>query len=394
MNREEVKIGILNIPNSNILLELPTSFGKSKYSLDIMDKRKPEKRILIVIPRLVLIENWKEEIHKWGYDKYLSMVEFSTYVSLPKRAGKYDFVIFDEVQHLSERCQRFLNNIEIKNAVLLSATVKKSLKQNLQLLFKNLYCYKISMKEAIEEDILPNPKVYLIPLTLDNQKKDCVIVRNPKGILPIVRVDYFLRWNIIKSKIKNRIEIMCTPLQYISDLDSTINYWKRRFLISNNAGIKNKWLHLCGERLKWLSEQKNPIILQILSKLQKERTLTFCNNIKQTEILGKYAINSKSIDSDKNLELFNTEKIHHITACDMLNEGMNLINCRVGIYANLHSSEIITKQRLGRILRHSKPIIIIPYYKGTREEELVKIMIEEYSKDSIININNINDIKL
>ena len=392
MNREEVKIGILNIPNSNILLELPTSFGKSKYSLDIMDKRKPEKRILIVIPRLVLIENWKEEIHKWGYDKYLSMVEFSTYVSLPKRAGKYDFVIFDEVQHLSERCQRFLNNIEIKNAVLLSATVKKSLKQNLQLLFKNLYCYKISMKEAIEEDILPNPKVYLIPLTLDNQKKDCVIVRNPKGILPIVRVDYFLRWNIIKSKIKNRIEIMCTPLQYISDLDSTINYWKRRFLISNNAGIKNKWLHLCGERLKWLSEQKNPIILQILSKLQKERTLTFCNNIEQTEVLGKYAINSKFIDSDKNLELFNSKRINHITACNMLNEGMNLVECRVGIYANLNSSEIIIKQRLGRILRHKNPIIIIPYYKGTREEELVNIMLEDYNPVLIqtVTLNDLN----
>ena len=88
MDREEVRKRILSIPNSNILLQLPTSFGKSKYGLDIMDKRNPEKNILIVIPRLVLIENWKDEIHKWGYDKYLSMVEFSTYKSFPKKAGK------------------------------------------------------------------------------------------------------------------------------------------------------------------------------------------------------------------------------------------------------------------------------------------------------------------
>lgn len=47
-----------------------------------------------------------------------------------------------------------------------------------------------------------------------------------------------------------------------------------------------------------------------------------------------------------------------------------------------------------RILRHKSPIIIIPYFKDTREEELVQKMIEEYSKESIIIINNINEITL
>ena len=95
MNREEVKQEVLNIPNSNILLELPTSFGKSKCGLDIMASKNPKGRILVVVPRLVLIENWKDEIKKWGYEKYLPQVEFSTYVSFPKRADNYDFVIFD-----------------------------------------------------------------------------------------------------------------------------------------------------------------------------------------------------------------------------------------------------------------------------------------------------------
>ena len=47
-----------------------------------------------------------------------------------------------------------------------------------------------------------------------------------------------------------------------------------------------------------------------------------------------------------------------------------------------------------RILRHKSPIIIIPYFKDTREEELVEKMTEEYSKDSVISIENINDIKV
>ena len=76
----------------------------------------------------------------------------------------------------------------------------------------------------------------------------------------------------------------------------------------------------------------------------------------------------------------------------MLNEGMNLVNCQVGIYNNLNSSEIIVKQRLGRILRHESPVIVIPYYKETREQELVEKMLENYNSELITTVNNIEDI--
>ena len=105
-------------------------------------------------------------------------------------------------------------------------------------------------------------------------------------------------------------------------------------------------------------------------------------------------ITSKNKDSIKNLEMFNENKIKHITAVNILNEGVNLTNCRVGIFCNLTSSEIIVKQRVGRILRHKKPVIIIPYYKETREEELVEKMIEEYDKNSILIIDSIRSITL
>lgn len=73
---------------------------------------------------------------------------------------------------------------------------------------------------------------------------------------------------------------------------------------------------------------------------------------------------------------------------------VNLTNCRVGIFCNLNSSEIVVKQRVGRILRHKSPIIIIPYFKDTREEELVEKMIEDYNKELIKTLNNINDLEL
>lgn len=73
---------------------------------------------------------------------------------------------------------------------------------------------------------------------------------------------------------------------------------------------------------------------------------------------------------------------------------VNLINCRVGIYATLNSSERMIKQKLGRLLRHEDPVIIIPYYVGTRDEEIVKRMCEDYNPDLITIINDLTELKL
>ena len=47
-----------------------------------------------------------------------------------------------------------------------------------------------------------------------------------------------------------------------------------------------------------------------------------------------------------------------------------------------------------RLLRHKKPIIIVPYYVGTREAELITKITENYKKEKIITINNIDEINL
>lgn len=396
MNREEVRDSILNISTShkNILIELPTGYGKTKQALDIVKKHiKLGEKILIVIPRIVLINSWKEEIKKWKLEKYLSYVTFTTYVSLPKHADKWELIIFDECHHLSERCRESLTSFTINRSILLSATVKLSIKDELREVFDNLYCYKISMREAIDNEVLPDPTIYLLPLTLNNSIQTETIVKNPKGHTPAITTDWNNRWSYIKQK-DRKVLIKCTERQYYSDLDSQIEWFKNKYMRSNNDIFRNKWLRLAGERLKWLSNSKNRTVYNILKKLDKERTLTFCNSIEQTELLGSYCINSKNKNSLNILDKFNSGKINHITACNMLNEGMNLVNCRIGIYANLNSSETIVKQRLGRLLRHKNPIVIIPYFIDTREEELVNKMIEDYNEDLIKIITDINEIKL
>ena len=97
MNRDSVRKDILSIPNRAVLLMLPTGFGKSLIGMDLCLRDNPHS-ILIVVPRVVLIQNWKDEFKKWGNDKYLDRVTFSTYAGLhkvPDIRGHFNCVILD-----------------------------------------------------------------------------------------------------------------------------------------------------------------------------------------------------------------------------------------------------------------------------------------------------------
>lgn len=394
MNRNEVEHSVVNADNKFVLLELPTSYGKSKLTLDRMAANilpVPGVHILIVIPRLVLITTWKDEFAKWGYSTWLDYIEFVTYVSFPNKCGEqlWDLVIFDEVHHLSQRCRDSLDICHAKQVIMLSATVGRDMKYNLKALFPDLYVCKVSTKAAISEEVLPDPQVFLIPLVLDNTLKTCLIVKNSKQKNEI-RVPFSQRFNY--SKVKNmKILVECTQRQFYDDLTSTISWYKKR--MASNV-FKNLYLKKCGDRLNWLSSQKTMFVRNILNSLQDQRTLTFCNGIAQTEELGKYCINSKNKDSKTYLEKFNEGKINHITACDMLNEGCNLVNCRVGIYASLNSSDRLIIQKLGRLLRHPDPVLVIPYYVNTRDEEIVSKMLENYNPELVTTVTSLTQIKI
>ena len=391
MTREDVLNDVLTLKGDNWLLELPTGFGKSKLAIE-KAKQYKATNILLVVNRNVHKENWEQEFNKWWKNRKVTITK-TTYVSLPKYKGTYDFCIMDEAHHLSERCREALCDFNIKHCILLSATVKKELKDSLNEVFGNLTIYTKTLRSAITNDILPDPKVYLIRLQLDNYFNTETIVRNPKAKGTPIKISWKDRHKYSKIK-KHPVIIYCTPKNYLEDSDNQIEYWKNVYLNIHRNSAKNMWLSLCSKRLRWLSDKKTPYIITLLKYLDNYRTLTFCNNITQTELLGKYCINSKNKDSIQNLELFNNHNIDHITACNILNEGMNLIDCQVGVYANLNSSDTIIKQRIGRLLRHPKPVVIIPYYANTRDEELVHKMMEDYNKDLIISTDDYKNIRI
>ena len=391
MTREQVTNECLAAIDSSkcLLTLLSTGFGKSRIAIDCINKicdkvfsnENDRTDVLIVVDKKVHIQNWKDEFKKWGGIK-TDNVEFCCYASLHKYVGSYwDIVVLDEAHHVgSESRLEALETINIAyNLIGLSATVPRELKA----WFKRKYKTTIvscTTQDAIESGILPDPTIYLMPLTINDKQYTELYEINKKDKSTPVLGSYKDLWVLKRSK-KHAI-VKCTQKQYLNELDSLVNFYKRK-AAGGSTIMKNLWLRACGDRLIYLANAKNKQVQEILTKLKNYRTITFCTSIEQAEKLGKNCIHSKNKAAQETLNTFNAGKIKHITACNILNECANLTNCKYGIFANINASETIQIQRIGRALRHKSPIIIIPFFRNTREEELVRKWMENYNKDLI-----------
>lgn len=167
----------------------------------------------------------------------------------------------------------------------------------------------------------------------------------------------------------------------------------RPYMRSRLEYLKNKWLFDCGERIKYLANLKNDVVKDILHVLRKERTITFCKTIEQAECLSRYCIHSKNKSSDDIYNNFNAKRINHIASVNVLNEGANLVDCKYAVFANYSSSEICSVQRIGRSLRHKSPVIIMPYYENTREQEILENMLKDFNKESTVTVHSLDELK-
>lgn len=382
--------------NNCLLMELATGFGKSKLSIDLVNHlvtnyyQGKKTKMLLLVAKTVHKQTWKDEFKKWGGIN-VDRVIIECYESLRKHTGEtFDFIVADEVHHIkSETRLDLLSTLKYSYMIGLSATIPKKLKQY----FRFHYSASIvscDITEAIESDVLPEPEILLFPLHLNNIINSETIEINPK-VKGRIYYGTYKDLRMYKSRKVHAI-LQCTQKQKMIEMNKLIDWYKNTYMRKRSKILENLWLHECGKRLEFLSYCKNDLVLSILKKLQRYRTITFCKTIEQCELLGKNCIHSKNNKATDVYDRFNQRKLNHITAVNILNENANLVDCKYAIFANLSSSDVIIPQRLGRSMRHKKPVIIVPYYVNTREEEIVKKMFKDYDRRFLRTIYSVDEV--
>ena len=410
MTKEELQIQSLPLIklSNRVALQWCTGLGKSKMAIDmanyLADKEFEEYgeplNVLLVVAETAHKSNWKIEFDRWGLKT--DSVVMECYASLKKYRNSYwDLVIFDEAHHLgSDLRMDVLTELHAQNIILLSATLPDQVMQAVTEVFGEFVTSKVTLKEAIEWGILPQPKVYLIPLTLDSTYPNCTIIEEwgKKEKRVTYKCKFHERWEYLKNKNKYpnvTLEISCTQQQKYDYLSDQFEYWRSQFFRTRQEFIKNKWLQVGSKRKRFLGESKTDAVRLLLHKIRGKRFICFCTSIEQAELLGgKNAIHSKKDNSLDIIDDFNTKKIDNLFAVGMLQEGQNLTDIEAGVIVQLDGQERAFVQKFGRSLRATDPIQFIFYYKDTRDTEYLENVLEGINKEYITEVDNLIDLEL
>lgn len=403
MSREDVqeKALKLSFEHPYMILQYPTGLGKSYTMIRIIEKilnENPYYNCLILEPEIALIDNLKKEFIKFQKDYLLERVNIICYASLKNVKKYYQIIVLDEAHHtFSElRLDWFSKTMIPKYMYLLSATLEMSQIK----IFEKVICaeflvHKITLKKAIEWEILPTPKIGIFPLKLNEKDINCYyeFKRGEKNKqIKIICKKEGEKWKFLKNKLQYpniHLIINCTEKQKYDQLCYEAKCAKERWTKKKDDKIKDYWLYteLCIK--KFLSEIKTPYLDTFLQDVidDKNRFVAFFGSVSQAEELankhGGYLVASKNKDSQKLIEKFNNKEINNLYCCKMINEGVTLTDLEIGILGQLDGKSGTFVQRVGRTLRGKTPFIFIFYYKDTKDTEYLEESLKKVDKEYV-----------
>lgn len=397
MNRQEIESESARLMSlhKNVLLTWATGCGKTKQAIDKISSLR-QGRVLICTAEVAHIQNWRREFQKWGFNNPLVEVEVICYASLKKyRDTSWDILVLDECHHIATDIRvDCLETIKAGSVIALSATVDNDTRYALSELFGDFCEFKITMSQAIEWDILPKPRINVIPLrlSLTGNSQTYTITRGSAKKRKHFTCESKDRWEYIKNKTKYpdlELTVRCSEWAKYSYLCERFDYLKKRYIATKNEAIKNMWLHCGSERKRFLAERKTRYAKEVIDRFLKgRRHIVFCGDILQADMLGgSNAIHSKKDMPQSLISDFNSGKTNSLYAVGMLQEGQNLPDIEKGMIIQLDGNERGFVQKLGRILRSEEPEIYILYFRQTRDEEYLKRAIEGIDSEYINEID-------
>lgn len=360
-------------------LEIATGVGKTRIgvigSCEFIMRTVMTETSIILVPTNNLVDQWKREIIKWGYQDALKNVKIITIDEARITIQKYrntlsaDTVILDEGHRvIADANSIILDKIGYKRLMILSATLTQEKRDMLETHYPDVpIVFEYDINDAEKDGLLPkNMMLNLVVDMYDDERKHYSKITNVINMHPEHRS---FKHNRTASgsyySVLNKRKALLYTLE--SKVDAAVN-------IIVDKGRQHKII-LFSEFIESLD--------MIEAKLKKKGFNSFY----------KYHSKMKKAEREEALKLFEQDYVKVMLSSKALNQGYDLPELDLAIVLSGNSSSLEDTQRRGRVLRYKegkKVVFLNMVSKDTIDEYWAKKRADDKKIFNIYSVNEIN----
>lgn len=302
------------------LIVLPTAAGKSKIveeDLREFAKNKKDFKGLVLVPGINILADWNQRVHN-SLPELEDKIDIRTYAYMARHytelsSDYYNYIVVDEAHHaVAPMLKRVIQYYNADFTIGLTATDQRPDKKKLETVFGS-YSTSLSLKEAMEKEIVAKANVYRIETNIDLSK----VRFNGK--------DY------VNADLEKRIRVTSRNELIVDVL--------KEYFTSGEASLRQGVIFCV-----------NVSHANEMARLLNKAGIVAASYTGQTK-------NPASVMDD-----FKNKKIRFLCTCNMISEGWDYPELGILVIARPTLSKVLYLQQIGRGLRKTdtkKNVIVI-----------------------------------
>ncbi len=302
------------------LIVLPTAAGKSKIveeDLREFAKNKKDFKGLVLVPGINILADWNQRVHN-SLPELEDKIDIRTYAYMARHytelsSDYYNYIVVDEAHHaVAPMLKRVIQYYNADFTIGLTATDQRPDKKKLETVFGS-YSTSLSLKEAMEKEIVAKANVYRIETNIDLSK----VRFNGK--------DY------VNADLEKRIRVTSRNELIVDVL--------KEYFTSGEASLRQGVIFCV-----------NVSHANEMARLLNKAGIVAASYTGQTK-------NPASVMDD-----FKNKKIRFLCTCNMISEGWDYPELGILVMARPTLSKVLYLQQIGRGLRKTdtkKNVIVI-----------------------------------
>ena len=343
-----------------------TGFGKTRVGLDSIDlviKKYPNFRVLVVVPTDALQKQWKELIDKRGLGLNVDILIINTAI---KTDRVYNILVIDEIHRCgADEFGKIFQKVHFKYILGLTATFER-LDGKEKYIAK--YCPvidNIPLEVALENKWVSPYIEYEVLINVDNIDEWEAMNKEFTE-----HYEYFnFDWDLIHSMTgptgwKNRQayrDRICPP-----EASTAL----RKQILTNITYHAMGFMRIMQARKKFINEhpKKIEIAKKIIEARLDKKIITFSKKVSVAEQIGYGEVYTGKVSKKRGADIldnFKTQPSGVLNSCEKVNEGLDVPGLSVAIILGLDSAKLKAVQRVGRVIR----------YEANKQAEIFNIII-------------------